>query len=167
MISCTKSGSQRFLGSDSHPDSILRFHRYPAPWARLGTMGTARAAEIPGRSALVGRAWPAPRNLFAADPASLRNDGLRIPLRESLTRSTAASSPRAPECRARLSGCAAREFPESVADGESDCRAVAGSGRGTGVRKASSHGDVCLAIPDDSMETLDGPGPDNATGRPE
>src|SRR5260370_11863720 len=96
MISCTKSGSQRFLGSDSHPDSILRLRRYPAPWARLGTMGTARAAEIPGRSALVGRAWPAPRNLFAAHPASTRKDRLRIPLEESVPLSTTGRPPPAP-----------------------------------------------------------------------
>src|SRR6267378_5378747 len=99
MISCAKSGSQRLLGSESHPDSILRFRRHPAPWARLGTVGTSGAEETRGRSALVGRAWPAPRNLLAADPPSTGTGGLRFPLEESPPRIAAASPPGAPECR--------------------------------------------------------------------
>ena len=32
----------------------------------------------------LGGSWPAPRNLFAADPASTRKDRRRIPLEEGL-----------------------------------------------------------------------------------
>src|SRR6267378_4764245 len=166
MISCTKSGSQRLLGSESHPDSILRLRRRPAPWARLGTVGTPGAEETRGRSALVGGAWPAPRNLLAADPPSVGTGGLRFPLEErSSPRIAAASPPGAPGCRPRLSGCVARGFPESVADGESDCRAISESGCGAGVRKASSHREVCLAIRDDSMAAVGGLCHGTATGR--
>src|ERR1700682_654684 len=165
MISCTKSGSQRLLGSESHPDSILRFRCHSAPCAGLGTVGTRGAEETQDRSALVGRARPAPRNVLAADPPSIGTGGLRFPLEESPPRIAAASPPGAPGCHPRLSGCATRGFPESAADGENDCRAISESGCGTRVRKASSHGKVCLAIPDDSMEALDGLGPDDATGR--
>src|SRR5258708_28071875 len=166
MISCPKSGSQRLLGSESHPDSILRLRRYPAPCARLGSVGTPGAEETRGRSVLAGRARPAPRNLLAADSASVGTGGLRFPLEErSPPRIAAASPPGAPGCRPRLSGCVARGFPESVANGERDCRAISESGCGTRVRKASSHGEVYVAIPDDSMEALDGLGADDATSR--
>src|SRR5260370_38187605 len=96
MMRCTKTGSRRFLCIESHPKSILRFRRDPAPCARLVAEGALEGKETSGRPALVGRAWPAPRNLLAADPASLGNNGLRIPLPESLPRHTAASSPLAP-----------------------------------------------------------------------
>src|SRR6267378_2739463 len=144
MISCPKSGSQRLLGSE----------------------GTPAAEETRGRSALAGRARSAPRNLLAADPPSTGTGGLRFPLEErGPPRIAAASPPGVPGCRPRLLGCFARGFPESVADGESDCRAISESGCGTRVRKASSHGKVCVAVPDDSMEALDGLGTDGATGR--
>src|SRR5260370_35733587 len=45
------------------------------------------------------------------------------------SRSSSAASPRA--TRTRLSGCFARGFPESVSDGESDCRAFSRGGCGT------------------------------------
>src|ERR1700682_1065639 len=165
MISCGKSGSQRFVGSESHPDSILRLRRCPAPCTRLGSVGTPGAEENRGRSVLGGRARPAPRNLLAADPPSVGTGGLRVPLEESPPRIAAASPPGAPGYRPRLSGCVARGFPESVADGESDCLAISESSCGTRVREASSYGKVCVAIPDDSMETLNGLGADDATGR--
>src|ERR1700687_5974650 len=124
MISFAKSGSQRFVGSESHPDSILRLGRYPAPCARLGSVGTPGAEETRGRCVLVGRARPAPHSLLAADPPSVGTGGLRVPLEESPPRIAAASPPGAPGSRPRLSGCVARGFPESVADGGGDCRAL-------------------------------------------
>src|SRR5712692_3336303 len=166
MISWVESGIQRLPGIESYVGIILWFRCHPAPRARLGIVEAAGAEESRGPSALVRRAGPAPHRLFAADPPSIGGGGLRFPLQEGFPRDGTARPPRAAECRTGLSGRVARGLRESVEDGKSDCGAVSGSCRGTRVRKTSSHRGICLAMPNDSMEALDGLDSACATGRP-
>src|SRR5260370_38008244 len=166
MISCAKSGNQRYPGIESHPISILRFRRSPTPCAGLDIVEAQGAEESPYRSILVRRAKPAPHSLLAADPPSIGSGGLQLPLQEGPPRSTMARPSGARGCRPGLSGCVARGFRESAADGESDCRVISGSGGHTRVRKTSPHGKIYVAIPGDSMEASGGLRPDGTTGPP-
>src|SRR5260370_971898 len=146
MISCPKSGNQRLPGIEFHLDSIFQFHRHPSPGARLGSAAASEAKETARRPPLVGTAWPVSHELLAADPPGTGAGGLRIRLEESFPRSATPRAPGAPERGTRLPGCIAWGFPESVAHGKSDCRAIATSGCGTGVREAASHCPVRLAV---------------------
>ena len=167
MMSCAISGKWRLPGIEPPLGFICRFHQHSTPGARLGSLGTAGAAGSLSRSICVRGRRSAARQLPATAPPGIVTSGLRLPLQKSFAGSATTRTPGTPEGRARVSTSLARRFPESIANGQGDCRAVSGSGGDARVRAGSPHRHVLVSIPDDSLEVPGRPVSDDATGAPE